>query len=105
MKIIWSCITSYDSDGKERNLLWLMYLLAIYLPDGIHHSFDKDCRSKDSKGNKLKEKLMLHELEPLMLKALKDLVLWSMIVLLTIMVDSTSTNSSADKEKHDTQIL
>ncbi|XP_057474189.1 lysine-specific demethylase JMJ31-like isoform X2 [Actinidia eriantha] len=69
--------------------------------DGIHHSFDKDCRSKDSKGNKLKEKLMLHELEPLTLKALNYLVLWSMIVLLTIMVDSTSTNSSADKEKHE----
>ncbi|PSS14592.1 Lysine-specific demethylase [Actinidia chinensis var. chinensis] len=71
--------------------------------DEIHHSFDKDCGSKDSKGNKLKEKLMLHELEPLTLKALKDLVslVHDRVAGHNGTVDSTPTNSSADKEKHE----
>ena len=46
---------------------------------------------------------MLHELEPLTLKALKDLVslVHDRVADNNGTVDSTPTNSSADKEKHE----
>lgn len=55
-------------------MLGLIFLLMVCLPDYCYHDSDKKRAHEDSKVNVKKEKLMLHELEPLTLKALQELV-------------------------------
>ncbi|KAL6978575.1 hypothetical protein U1Q18_020241 [Sarracenia purpurea var. burkii] len=72
--------------------------------EGYYNSL-KICECKDLKGNKMKEKLMLHELEPLTLKALQELVslVHDRVIIADTSepVDSTSTNGSADGRKRE----
>ncbi|KAI8574496.1 hypothetical protein RHMOL_Rhmol01G0359000 [Rhododendron molle] len=73
--------------------------------DYCYNGSDKNCAPKDSKANVIKEKLMLHELEPPTLKALQELV--SLVhdrvnvADQSEPVDSTSTKGSAFGEKHE----
>ncbi|KAI8574497.1 hypothetical protein RHMOL_Rhmol01G0359000 [Rhododendron molle] len=75
------------------------------LSDYCYNGSDKNCAPKDSKANVIKEKLMLHELEPPTLKALQELV--SLVhdrvnvADQSEPVDSTSTKGSAFGEKHE----
>ncbi|CAL5432913.1 unnamed protein product [Camellia sinensis] len=71
--------------------------------DENDHNFDEICGGADSKGNKINEKLTLHELEPLTLKALHELVSLVHdrvnIADQSEPVNSSSSNGSADGEK------
>ncbi|KAE9463941.1 hypothetical protein C3L33_04133, partial [Rhododendron williamsianum] len=75
------------------------------LPDYCYNGSDKNCAPEDSKANVIKEKLMLHELEPPTLKALQELV--SLVhdrvnvADQSEPVDSTSTKGSAFREKRE----
>ena len=44
------------------------------MPDDHEGNLDQKCASKDLKGSKLKQRIMLHEVEPLALQALHKLV-------------------------------
>ncbi|KAG5567536.1 hypothetical protein RHGRI_002918 [Rhododendron griersonianum] len=73
--------------------------------DYCYNGSDKNCAPEDSKANVIKEKLMLHELEPPTLKALQELV--SLVhdrvnvADQSEPVDSTSTKGSAFREKRE----
>ncbi|XP_058209299.1 lysine-specific demethylase JMJ31 isoform X2 [Rhododendron vialii] len=73
--------------------------------DYCYNGSDKNCAPEDSKANVIREKLMLHELEPPTLKALQELV--SLVhdrvnvADQSERVDSTSTKGSAFREKHE----
>ncbi|XP_052188092.1 lysine-specific demethylase JMJ31 isoform X2 [Diospyros lotus] len=78
-------------------------------PDASYSNCDQNCGGKDSKGKRPKEKLMLHELKPLTLKALHELV--SIVhdrintADLSEPVDSTSSGgSNREKDEHMTSV-
>lgn len=76
-RIFFREIPSDEDIGKYWNfllMLGLIFLLMVCLPDYCYHDSDKKRAHEDSKVNVKKEKLMLHELEPLTLKALQELV-------------------------------
>lgn len=78
------------------------FFLMVCLPDYCYHDSDKECAHEDSKANVIKEKLMLHELEPLTLKALQEIV--SLVhdrVNGAGQSEPVDLSSTAFREKHD----
>lgn len=76
--------------GAERSESHVVEQVGDGKAGNSEHSFGLKCEERGAKGNKLKEKLLLHDLEPQPLKALHELV---------SLVHSHVNSASADKEK------